>query len=183
MSRGLLGCIGAVLGVVIGAVVAFGIVQFVASSNAEPTLVPVFPAGQSDVSITASAAYINSEFQQSIKQSGLAKQATITLISPNVIQVAAPVDASVFGFPISVNATVTLRVLVQRGRVVLAIEKLDAGGIAVAPSALGTDVEKMRASAEDQINRLAQRALQGSNLHVTNVRITSEGLTIDLMSQ
>lgn len=183
MSRGLLGCIGAVLGVVIGAVVAFGIVQFAASSNAEPTLVPVFPAGQSDVSITASAAYINSEFQQSIKQSGLAKQATIALISPNVIQVAAPVAASVFGFPISVNATVTLRVLVQRGRIVLAIEKVDTGGIAVAPSTFGTAVEKMRASAESQVNQLAQRALQGSSLRVSNVRITPEGLTIDLMSQ
>ncbi|HEX7593910.1 MAG TPA: LmeA family phospholipid-binding protein [Anaerolineae bacterium] len=183
MSRGLFGCIGAVLGLVVGVVVAFGIAQFAASSNAEPTRVPVLTAGQSDVSITASAAYINSEFQQSIKQSGLAKQATVTLASPNVMQVAAPVDASAFGFPISVNAKVTLRVLVQRGRIVLAIEKLDAGGIVVAPATFGTAVEKMRASVEDQINRLAQRALQGSNLHVSNVRITPDGLTIDLISQ
>lgn len=177
-----IGCLVAVVGVVVGALVTFGLLQLMASSYVPPPA-PILPSAQSDVSITASAAFINAQLQQAVKQSGLAKQATITLASPNVIQVVAPVDASAFGFPITVNATVSLRVLVQRGRVVLAIEKVDAGGVALAQSMLGPAVEKMRASAEDQLNRLVQRALQGSGLSISNVRVTPVDLTVDLMSQ
>jgi len=176
------GCLGVVLGLVVGAILAIAATQFAGSANLQPTVAPTILTSQSDVSITASAAFMNSQLQQAVKQSGLAKQATITLAPPNLIQVATAVDASAFGLPVTVNATVALRVLVQRGRIVLEVAKVDAGGVAVAQSAIGPSVEKMRVAAENQINQLVQRALQGTALRVSNVRVTPSDLSIDLVN-
>jgi hypothetical protein len=176
------GCFSALLGLIVGAVLTFGFFQFMATGP-QPTAVPELPASQSDVSITASSTFINAQIQQAFRQSGFGKQATVTLASPNLIQVSAVVDASALGLPLTVNATVSMRVSVQRGRIMLTIDKVDAGGIALSQSAIGPTVEKMRAAAENQINQLVQRALQGSGLRVSNVRVTQNDLTVNLVGQ
>ncbi len=180
MKNFTVGCLGAVLGLIVGLALAFAGAQFLQSSNSTDVPMPVPP--QADVTITTSAAFINSQMQPAVKQSGLAKQATITLASPNLIQVAATVSASVLGLPLTVNATASMRVSVQRGRILLVVDKVDSGGVTVPQSIIGPTVEKMRASAESQINQLVQRALQGTSLRVSSVRVTPNDLSIDLVS-
>lgn len=156
----------------------------VGSDTTQPAAAPALPASASDVSVTASAAFINSQLQQAVKQTGLAKQATVTLASPNVIRVAAVVDASALvGIPVTVNATMSMRVSVQKGRILLTVDKVDAGGVSVPQALLGSTVEQMRALAEDQVNQMLQRAQEDASLRVVNVRVTPNAVTIDLAGQ
>jgi LmeA-like phospholipid-binding len=177
------GCIGIILGLVAGIVLSFGVVQLMGTSAAEPTA-PILPASAAEVSITASQPFINAQLQQAVKQTGLAKQATVTLASPDVIRVAAPVDASALvGIPVTVNATVSMRVSVQNNRIHLTIDKIDAGGMSVPQSVAGAAVDQLRASAENEINQMVQHALEGTNLHIVDVRVTPDAMTIDLSGQ
>ena len=178
------GCIGIILGLVVGIVLTFGVVQLMGSSTEQPTTPLTVATGAPDVSVTASLPFINSQLQQAVSQSGLGKQATVTLASPNGIQVAANVDASaLIGIPVTVNATMSMHVSVQNGRILLTVDKVDAGGVGVPQSLLGSTVEQMRALAENQINRMVQRALEGTTLHVVDVRVTPHAMTIDLAGQ
>ena len=174
------GCIGAGLGLFGGLLLALGAFQMQAGSNslyAAPSSAPA------DVSITVSAEYINLQLQPAVQQSGLAQKMTLSLAAPDLVQVATTINANVFGFPVSVDVTVPIRVTVQAGRIVLTVDRVDAGGVPIPQSLLGSEVERMRALAEDQINRQAQRALQGTDLHIANVRVTSDDLTVDLVRQ
>ncbi len=175
-----IGCLGVVIGLVAGLALAFAAAQQM-PGNTSSTTTP--PTSTADVTITANAAFINSQLQQAVRQSGLAKQATVAFVAPNLIQVSAKADVSALGFPIVVDATVAMRVSVQRGRIVLAVDHIDAGGVPIPASAIGSTVEKMRALSEDQINRLVQRALQGSGLSVSDVQLTPDAMTVDLVSQ
>ncbi|MDE3089928.1 MAG: hypothetical protein KGJ80_11160 [Chloroflexota bacterium] len=175
------GCLSAGLGLIVGIVLALAATQFFQANS--PQEIPPPPESQAEVSVTASASFINSQMQQAVRQSGLARQATITLAAPNVIRTRTLVDLTIAGQSISVNVTAAMSVTVQKGRITLTVDKVDAGGIAVPQSAIGSTVEKMRALAEDQINRMVQRALQGTALRVSNVRVTPMDLTVDLVSQ
>jgi uncharacterized protein YpmS len=178
------GCIGIILGLVVGIVLTFGAFQLMGSSSEQPASAPTSLAGIPDVSVTASLPFINSQLQQAVNQSGLGKQATVTLASPDVIQVAADVDASaLIGIPVTVNATMSMHVSVQNGRILLTVDKVDAGGVDVPQSLMGSTVEQMRALAENQINRMVQRALEGTTLRVVDVRVTPNAMTIDLAGQ
>jgi hypothetical protein len=177
------GCIGIVLGLIAGIVLTFGAVQLMGSGSDQPAK-PTLSAGASDVSVTASLPFINSQLRQAVEQSGLGKQATVTLVSPNVIQVAASVDASaLIGIPVTVNATMSMHVSVKNGRILLTVDKVDAGGVGVPQSIMGSTVEQMRALAENQINRMVQRALEGTTLRVVDVHVTPNALTIDLAGE
>jgi uncharacterized protein YpmS len=178
------GCLSALGGLIIGIVLGFGMAQMATNAAPPPLAAPAPSPNGSDVSVTASAAFINSQLQQAVEQSGLGRQAKVTLISPNLIQVAATVDASaLIGVPVAVNATVSMRASVRNGRISLSVDKVDAGGVAVPPSVMGSMVEKMRALAEEQVNRMLQRALQGMSLHIVNVRVSPSSMTIDLAGQ
>ncbi len=177
------GCLGAILGLVAGVILAFAAGQLMGSS-AQPIDRPTSPpASQSAVSITASAAFLNSQLQQAARTSGLGRQASITLASPNLVQVAGTVDVSVLGVPLTVGATISMRVIAQRGRILLTVDRIDAGGITVPQSTIGPEVEKMRAAVENEINVLVQRALQGTSLRVSNIRVTPSDMSVDLVSQ
>jgi hypothetical protein len=174
------GCIGVVLGLFGGSLLALGAFQLQAGGS------PLYAApsnAQADVSITVSVEYINSQLQPAVQQSGLAQKMILSFAAPNILQVATTIDTNVFGFPVSVDVTVPIRVTVQAGRIVLTVDRVDAGGVPIPQALLGSEVERMRALAEDQFNREAQRALQGTGLQIVNVRMTSDTLTIDLVSQ
>ena len=64
-----IGCLGGVIGLVAGLALAFAAAQLM-PGNALPTATP--PASTADVTITANAAFINSQLQQAVRQSGLA---------------------------------------------------------------------------------------------------------------
>ena len=178
------GCLGIILGLVAGIILTIGAVQLMASGASEPAAAPTLSANASDVSVTASLPFINSQLQQAVKQSGLGKQAAVTLVAPNVIRVAAVVDASAFvGIPVTVNATISMHTSVQGGRIVLTIDQVDAGGVGVPQSLMGSTIEQMRALAENQVNRMVQRALEGTTLRIVNVRVTPNAMTIDLAGQ
>ncbi len=177
------GCIGTALGLILGAMLAFGSLQVTGATQAQSTVTPTPVVSQPDVTVTVSAAFLNSQLRQAARQIGMPQPTSLTLASPNLMQVTTSVDVSILGIPATVDANVSTRVSVQRGRIVLTVDKVSSGGIDIPQSLLGADVEKMRATAENQVNRLVQVALQGTGLHVTNVRMTPDAMSIDLSSQ
>lgn len=180
MRQAAIGCLGILIGLIVGIVLMVGFFNLGANSNVETPL-PAPNASRVDVSITASAAFLNAQLSQTIKQSGFAKQATVSLGAPNVVQVAAVIETTVLGQRVSLNTTTRMRVSVQAGRIVLTVDKVDTGNLPIPQAFLASMIENVRAQAENQINALAQRSLQGTNLRVTNVRITPNDVTVDLV--
>lgn len=177
------GCLGIILGLLIGAGATYAVLS-VASKQIMPVdPAPTLSAARADVSITASASFINSQVQPMVRQSGLLKQATITLDAPNIVRVNAAVDVTILGQRITANPTATMRVAVKSNRIALTVEKIDTGNATIPASLVGSTVETLRAMAEDEINRQLARALQGTNMRVVNVRVTPNDMTLDLSSQ
>lgn len=174
------GCIGAVLGLFVGLLIAFGLFQL---QQNDPTLEVIPQTTSADVTVTVSGAYINSQIQQVARANGMSKETTVSLSSPNLVQVATTFDATVLGFPVQVSLKVPMRIAVQGGRLVLTVVRVDAGGVAVPRTILGTAVERIRAATEDAINRWATRDLQGTGLKIVNVQVTSTDISLDLSSQ
>lgn len=177
------GCVGVILGLIVGIVLTFAAMTFVTRQNVSAVTAPTPVATRSDVSITANATFINSQIQQTVRQSGMLKQASVTLDSPNIIQITAAVDTTILGQRITANPTAIMRVAVKNNRIALSVEKIDTGNAAVPASVMSGTAETLRAQAEDVINRQIQRALQGTNMRVVNVRMTPNDMTIDLTGQ
>ncbi len=185
MKNLVLGCIGVIMGVVLGAIIMLVVLSF---ANINPLARP--PAAEAllltnrpDVTITASNTFLSPQLERAVVKSGLVKQASINLVAPNLIQVRSPVDVSLLGLPMTVDATVQMAVTVQRGRIILTTQSVEAGGFDVPPSTLGQDYERLRALAEDEINRDVQRSLQGTRLTVSNIRVAPDGMSVDLKMQ
>ncbi len=174
-----IGCVCAIVGLVIGVALAAGVFSF---SNRAAAQIPTPIPNASAVSVTASATYLDSVVQQAARQSGMLRNATVTLESPNIVKVAATVDVTVLGQRVNANATATMRVSVKNNRIALVIEKIDAGTLPVPQSLITSNLESLRAQAENQINTLVQRSLQGTNLRLSNIRITPAELIVDLAS-
>jgi hypothetical protein len=177
------GCASAMLGLVAGAVLTFGAMSFLTKEASPVANQPIPSASRADVTITVSASYLNAQLQQVVKQTGFAKQATLTLVAPNIVQVIIAVETKILGQTVSGNATVRLRVSVQNGRVSLGVEKIDVSGIGVSQSLVAPMAEQLRAQAEDQINKMIQRELQGTGLRLVNLRMTPSEIAADLAGQ
>lgn len=184
MKEVAVGCVSAILGLGIGIVLMFGAMTFLpkADAPAAEKVATVVSGSRGDVTITVSAKYLNAQLQQIAKQTGLAKQVTLTLIAPNIIQVVIVVDTKILGQTFSGSATARLRVSVQNSRVALAVEKIDVSGIGVSQSLVASTVEQIRVQAEEQINRALQRELQGTGLRLSNIRITTSEIIVDLVN-
>jgi hypothetical protein len=178
-----IGCISAILGLVFGIVLTFGVMSLLPKGNSPATSEPLLSASRADASVTVSASYLNAQLQQVVKQTGLAKQATLTLVAPNIAQVAVTVDTKFLGQTISGNATARMRVSVQNARVLLAVEKLDVSGIGISQSLVSPIIEQLRAQAEDQVNKMIQRELQGTDVRLSNIRVTPNEVSAELVSQ
>lgn len=182
MRQVAIGCAGAIVSLIIGVALTVGFFSIDSRSTIE-TPMPV-PSGLSkDVSISASAAFLNAQIQQAVRQTNLLKQATVTLNAPNIVQVVAVVDVTILGQRINTNVTVTMRVTVRNNRIALTVEKVDTGSVPVPQSMINSNIESLRAQAENQINAVAQRALNGTGLRLSNVRITPSEMIVDLLSQ
>lgn len=181
MKYSAFGCFGAIVGFILGALITAGVFSISNRAVVEtPTLIP--NGSSAAVSVIASAAYLNAQIQQAAQQSGMLKNATVTLQAPNIVRVAATVDVTVLGQRINANATVTMRVSVKNNRIALAIEKIDTGSVPVPQSLINSNLESLRAQAENQINTLVQRSLQGTSLRLSNIRVTPTEMTVDLVS-
>lgn len=174
-----LGCLGLISGLVVGVALTVG---FFAIGNRAAAQMPTPIPNASAVSVTASATYLNSVVQQAARQSGMLRNAAVALESPNIVKVAATVDVTVLGQRVNVNATATMRIAVKNNRITLAIEKIDAGTLPVPQSLVNSNLESLRAQAENQINTLVQRSLQGTNLRLSNIHVTPAELIVDLVS-
>ncbi|MCI0477848.1 MAG: DUF2993 domain-containing protein [Anaerolineales bacterium] len=177
-----IGCLGAILGLVVGIALTFGAMSLLPKTDSSEKVASVISGSRGDVTITVSAKYLNAQLQQLTKQTGLAKQATLTLVAPNIVQVVVAVDTKILGQTISGNAIARLRVSVQNGRVALAVEKIDVSGIGVSQSLVAPMVEQVRTQAEDQINKMIQRELQGTGLRLSNVRVAPNEIAVDLVA-
>ncbi len=185
MKNSALGCCGVILGTVLGAIVMVFALSFVNGSvlAREPVAQEVSLASRPDVTITASNTFITPQLEQVIVKSSLVSQAHVSLVAPNIIRVESPVNINFLGQLMSVDATVQMAVAVQRGRVTLTTDRVEASGISVPPSVLGPNFERLRAAAEDEINREIQRSLAGTRLVVSDVRVSPEQLSVDLKMQ
>ena len=178
-----IGCTGAILGLVVGIVLTFGVMSLLPKENSPAASEPIPSTSRADVTITVSASYLNAQLQQVVKQTGLAKQGTLTLVAPNILQIVVAVDTKILGQTISGNATVRMRVLVQNGRVLFAVEKLDVSGIGISQALVSPAIEQLRAQAEDQINKMIQHELQGTGLRLSNIRVMPSEIAADLATQ
>ena len=176
----LIGCFGMILGLCVGAGLTFGYFS-IGTRQVIETPIPV--PSDKVVTITTSAAYINTQVQQVAKQTNMLKQTTATLDVPNLIKVATVVDVTILGQRINTNATVMMRVAVKSNKVALSIDKIETGNVLVPQSLLNSTVENIRAQAETQINALVQRGLQGTGLKLVNIRMTPGEMNIDLSAQ
>ncbi len=177
MRNFLVGCFGAILGIALGLALIFA-VAFALNPTFNRGLVADVPlATSSDISVSISAAFLQSQIQPVVAQSGIAQQATVTLAAPNVIRISSPVRVTALGQAVTVNATIAMAVSVRNGRVVLTTSELDAGGVQVPQSALTARFEQLRALGESQINLQLQRALQGTALKLVNVVVTPNDMT------
>ncbi len=184
MKSFLFGCVGTFIGLVL--VVVLLVMLGVFNAPATPsglTASPVAVTGQPDISITASTQYVNTQMQKAIGQTGLVKQATANFAPPNLIRIVAPINVALLGQTLAVNVNATMSVSVQNGRAILKMEQVEAGGFNVPSSVVSSQAEPLRAQAEQQINQLILRELQGSGLSLSNIRVTSDALTIDLVSR
>ncbi len=185
MKNSVLGCCGIIMGALVGALVMFAVLSYLnlqvlaSPPAAQELLLPNRP----DVTITASNTFLNPQLAQVIVKTGLVNQANVSLIAPNIIQVQSPVSVSLLGQSMTVDATVQMIVSVQRGRIVLTTGDVNASGIGVPPSMLGSDFERMRAMAENEINRELQLSLQGTQLVVSSIRVAPDALSVDLKMQ
>ncbi len=185
MRNSVLGCCGVILGIVLGAVVMLFALAFLNVNvlAREPAAQEILLPNRPDVTITASNTYLTPQLEQSIVKSGLATQAHVSLVAPNIIRVESPVNVSVLGQLMTVDATVQMAVGVQNGRITLPTDQVEASGFGLPPSVLGQDFERQRNAAEDEINRETQLALQGTRLVVSAVRVAPDGLSVDLKMQ
>lgn len=169
-----MGCIGIGLGVIVGIVLAFGANALFAGRTpniAVPTLLP----GQPDLTVTTSAAYLNAQAQPLARATGLARQVTLSFSAPNLCRA---VVVSDLGTALTLNATITMRVAVQNGRITLTVQDTQVSGTSIAQVVVAQQVEKIRAQAEEQINRQLQRALQGTGMRLVGVTFTPSEVTL-----
>lgn len=171
----------AVLGAIAGFIAGIAITILGQNLFSKPLPVTALPPStHPDLSITASATFVSSQLQPAMRQSGIAKNATVTFAVPNLVRVAAAQEVNVLGFTVTLNVTATLRVLLQNGRIVLKTESIDSGRLLIPQAPLDATVEQLRAQAEDQLNRVVQSALRGTNLHVSAIRMTESEMTVEL---
>ncbi len=185
MKSFVLGCLSLFVGALFGAAIMFVLLSILnvrvlaRPPVSEALLLPDRP----DVTITASSAFLKPQLEQVIVKTGLVRQAQVELIAPNTVQVRSPVTFSVFGQSMTVDASVKMVVSVQQGRIILTAGDVEASGLTMSPSVLGSDFERMRTAAEAEVNREAQSVLQGTRLVVSNVRVASDALSVDLKTR
>jgi hypothetical protein len=180
MKSLLIGCTSALVGLVIGIGLAFVAWTLLARAESSAPTTPVVGTARGDVTISVSAKYLNTQLQQLVKQTGLAQQATLTLVAPNIAQISATIETRILGQAISGSAVARVRVTVQNSRVVLTVEKVDVSGVGISQSFITPIVEQARVQIEDQINKMIQRELQGTGLRLSNIRIAPNEIAIDL---
>ena len=182
MKELVIGLISAGLGLVAGAGLMFGANYLASASGGANLPTPAAYVGQPDISVALSATFLNAQMQPAVKQLKGVRQATLTLAAPDSVRVVMLADVVVGGQSIAVNATVSTRVAVKNGRIVLTIDRVDTGGVSV-PQAIVTQMtEQMRVQMEDQLNRAMQRTLQGLVLRLVNINVTPTELTLQFKS-
>jgi hypothetical protein len=173
-----IGCLSALLGLVFGVILTVGAGLFLSIGAASNPGMPPAPSGQPDVTVVTSAAFLNTQFQAALKQGNLARQGTITFAAPNAARIAMPVDVTLLGQTIAVDATVSLHAIAQNGRIVVAVDKVDVAGVNAAAPLVKQPVERARLLLEDQINFLMQQAVKGTGLVLVNVTAAPDNVTL-----
>lgn len=175
-----IGCFGAFIGLIAGAAIVLigsrAIYAFAPSNPAQSNIHP-------DLSITASASFLESQIQQSLRANNLGKDATVTFATPNLVRVEANTQSSVLGLALNANLKVVMSVTVASSRLRLKIESVSAGNLPAPQAVSDVVVERLRAQAEDQMNREIQNVLRGTNLHLANIRISENDVTLELIGQ
>ena len=173
-----IGCLGALLGLLLGVPLALGADLIAGPHTTSNASVPAFQASQSDITVVASAAFINTQFQAALKQSKFANQGTITFAAPNSARIAMPVDVNLLGQALTVDTTVSLHALAQNGRIVVVVDTVDVAGFGFAGSLVKQPVEEARVLLEDEINRIMQQTLKGTGLVLVNVTAALDNVTL-----
>ena len=174
-----IGCLGALIGLLLAVPLAVGAELFASPRGTSNPVIPSAQASQPDITVVASAAFVNTHFQAALKQSKLANQGTIAFAAPNSARIAMPVDVNLLGQSLTVDATVSLHALAQNGRIVVIVDSVDVAGFGFAGSLVKQPVEQARVLLEDEINRLMQQTLKGTGLVLVNVAAAPDNVTLE----
>jgi hypothetical protein len=173
-----IGCLGALLGLVLAVPLAVGAGLVVSPRGTNHPALQSSESGQPDIAVVASAAFLNTQFQGVLKQSKLANQGTLTFAAPNSARIAMPVNVNLLGQSLTVDATVSLHAVAQNGRIVVVVDAVDVAGLNFAGSLVQQPVEQARAVLEDEINRLMQQTLRGTGLVLVNLTAAPDNVTL-----
>jgi hypothetical protein len=173
-----IGCLGALLGLLLAVPLAVGAGLVASPRGTTQPVVQSSESGQPDITVVASAAFLNTQFQTALKQSKLGNQGTISFGAPNSARIAMPVSVNLLGQPLTVDATVSLHALAQNGRMVMVVDTVDVAGFNFAGSLVKQPVEQARVLLEDEINRLIQQTLKGTGLVLVNVTAAPDNVTL-----
>ncbi|MBI3538078.1 MAG: hypothetical protein HY070_11045 [Chloroflexi bacterium] len=184
MKNFTVGCAGFLLGVLFAVVVALSAFFFLGVGKSSPPAPEnASSPGRADVTITFAASYLNAQLKQLMAKNAILKQPTSALAAPNLLKIAGVVDLTLGGQRVSANVTIAFQIAAKNSRVVLVVDSIDANGISVPQSLLGSTLDSVRTQAEDQINTLIQNSLKGTSLKLAAIRISASDLTLELTSQ
>jgi hypothetical protein len=172
------GCLGTLLGLVLGVILLLAADLFVGTRGSSDPVVQPVDSGQPDVTVVTRAAFLNTEFQAAVKQNNLARSATIAFSEPNAARISMPVDVTLLGQTLTVDASVSAHAIVQNGRIVVVVDNVDVGGMNVAGSLVKQPVERARVLLEGEMNRLMQQELQGTGFRLINLDASPESVTL-----
>ncbi len=172
------GCLGVLMGLVVGVILVLGTSLFMGTRGLGNPLVQPVDSGQPDVTVVTSAAFLNTEFQAAVRQNNLARSATISFSEPNAARISIPVNVTLLGQSMAVDATVSARAIVQNGRVVVIVDNIDVAGVNITGSLVKQPVERVRALLEDEINRLMQQELEGTGFRLINLNASPDSVTL-----
>ena len=142
-----------------------------------PVVQPV-DAGQPDVTVVTSAAFLSTQFQAAVKQSNLARQATIAFAEPDAARIAVPVAVTLAGQSLTLDTTISLHALAQNGRIVVVVDSVEVVGVNVAAALVKQPVERARVLLENQINLLLQQAVKGTGLRLIGLNASPDSVTL-----
>lgn len=158
--------------------------------TATPVIVPPPAPGNDpnapDLRVSIAEKYAQKEMLASLQADKTLQKPVLDFQPGNRIRASATVVTPVprevpvlGGQTITVRPTIVLTFQVVSNRMVVAIESVDLGGLALPRSVVEPQLEQIRKEIESQANQTIQRAVAGTNLKLVAGSTTEDSLVVD----
>jgi hypothetical protein len=174
---------GCLTGIIVGIILAIGgyaAYTFLFSTD-NLSLFPASPAGNPDLTITISEAYLNDQLQAGLAAQGLSlSDLAIKLHAPNRAAAGMTMNIRVLGQPFSIHPQASFHFGVTSGAIFIALDQVNVAGFNVPQNVVDQQLGGFQRYAESELNAEAKRALASTGLHVIGVQATENALIIQL---